>query len=172
MGLFSRASAFGRVSGALVGKVTQPPRWRKRRVPGCHEFEPILEAVVTLTGVSGWPAPMLVWLNVTRLDVGVCTIWGLGVEVLAREAMRRFLHRSKDLELAKLRELRSKPPRGAALAALECFGPPKEPAPCPNCELLTTTVNGMRGARRNVRPPHRRPTRLHPPGKATFATAV
>jgi len=106
----------------ILGTVTQEPCWRKRALPGSDAFEPVIEVLVTLTGGSGWPGPVVVRLNVTRLDVGVCTTCGLGVDALARETMREFLDRSNGIELLRLKTMRMNPPRGAALEALEIFG--------------------------------------------------
>jgi hypothetical protein len=108
-------------SNFIVGKVTQAPSWRKRALRGNPgAFEPALVAIVTLTGGPGWLGPMIVWLDVTRLDAGVGSTSPSLLDP-ARDTMRRFLHRSNDYELAKLNEMRLRPPSGAALAALETF---------------------------------------------------
>jgi hypothetical protein len=65
---------------------------------------------------------VIVSLNVTRLDVGICTTCGLGVEEPARDAMRRFLFGSDGAELSRLKALRLAPPRGGDLEALPFFG--------------------------------------------------
>jgi hypothetical protein len=75
---------------------------------------------VTLTGGSGWLGPMVVRLDVTRLDAGVCST-SPGLLDPARDTMRRFLYRSNGFELLKLNEMRMSPPTGAALAALDTF---------------------------------------------------
>jgi hypothetical protein len=118
-----------RGSAEIVGKVTQSPSWRKRPVPGSRAFEPVLEAVVTLAGGRGWTGPVVVHLNVTRVDVGEGAAGGLGVEVAVRDAMLKFLYRSDGREHHQLGAMRLHPPRGDALAALKPFGESERSGP-------------------------------------------
>jgi hypothetical protein len=106
----------------IVGKVTSPPSWRKRATTkgGTQSFEPVIVAVVTLTGGSGWLGPMVVRLDVTRLDAGVCTS-SPGLQEPARETMRRFLYRNNGSELLKLNAMRMSPPKASELMNLEPF---------------------------------------------------
>jgi len=106
----------------IVGKVTSPPSWRKRAITrfGVSSFEPVIVAVVTLTGGNGWLGPLVLRLDVTRLDSGVCES-SPGLQEPARETMRSFLYRNNGSELMKLNAMRMNPPTGADLAALEAF---------------------------------------------------
>jgi len=144
----------GAATPELVGRVTRGPSWRKRPIPGSDSFEPILEALVTLTGGIGWSGPVVVPLNVTRLDVGVCTTCGLGVEAPAREAMRRFLEGSNRVEELRLKSMRLCPPAGSVLEALPLFGEFR------GAGTMHGTPRAEHCSDRGDRPPRTRPSRF------------